>query len=110
MARLRALVEEAVPGLRLVAEARRDPLLAADDHRRYAIPDAPHEPSAEERAAVGEWMRAFEERWVDEPVPALEGRTPGEAWDDPRTRPDVEALLEGPGPMNGRRIRSLLQG
>lgn len=53
---------------------------------------------------------AYERKRVDEPVPALGDRTPREAWADPDTRAQVEALLHGPGPMDADRIRGLLDG
>lgn len=38
-------------------------------------------------------MADHEARWVDEPVPALGGRTPRQALDDPTRREDLFALL-----------------
>lgn len=46
--------------------------------------------AAEMMAAM---MREHEDRWVDEPVPALAGLTPRQAAADPTRREDLEALL-----------------
>jgi hypothetical protein len=45
------------------------------------------------RAQLEELMRAKEEAWLDERVPALGGLTPREAADDPTRREDLEGLL-----------------
>ncbi|MFP5283682.1 MAG: SEC-C domain-containing protein [Actinomycetes bacterium] len=47
----------------------------------------------EVRAALAQHMRAYEEQWLDLPVPALAGRTPREAADDPTRRDDLVRLL-----------------
>ena len=64
-------------------------------------------------------MARYEQRWVDEQIPALGGRTPRQAVADPIGREEVLQLLAsfpepndaGPGGaigMNPARIRSLL--
>ena len=67
--------------------------------------------------AVEEQVRSHERRWVDEPIPALEGLTPREALDDPTRREDLFALLRemrqqgspgDPGSMSAERIEDLL--
>lgn len=112
MDRLRAQVEATVPGLRPVAEHRTPALVAMDDWRRFAIPDQPHEPPAEARAALAAFLREEEERWCDTSVPAIGGRTPRQAIGDPAGRRDVEALLDAMGTsvdgFDAGRIRSLL--
>jgi hypothetical protein len=47
----------------------------------------------EVRELVEKHMREYEERWVDESVPALGGLTPRQALDDPTRREDLFALL-----------------
>lgn len=84
--------------------------------------DAVDDLAPEERARLTEaldaWMADAEDRWCDEPVPALGGLTPREAAGDPSRRGDLEALLdEFPGPdqlpgqargMDPDRLRALL--
>ncbi len=106
--RLVALVRQALPAARVESEERVDPLLARDDAERFAVPEPPHEPSADERAAMAVFLRGYEERWVDQPVPALGGRTPREAAGDPRLRQRLEALLDQPSTMDDDRLRDLL--
>jgi hypothetical protein len=66
-------------------------------------------------AALEQHIRKLERRWVDEPVPALGGRTPRDAAQDPIGRHELERLLASfddgvgsPGAMNANRIRALL--
>lgn len=60
--------------------------------RRDEPPEAT-EPELEE-AVLGEYARHYR-RWLDEPVPALEGRTPRQASGEPALRPRLEELLGG---------------
>lgn len=54
-------------------------------------------------------VRAYEERWIDLPVPALGGRTPREAARDPRMRERLDAPLAAPsGVMDTDRLRRRL--
>ncbi|QGG94338.1 YecA family protein [Actinomarinicola tropica] len=72
---------------------------------------------AEVQEVVAAQMAEYEERWVDEPVPALGGLTPREALDDPTRREDLIALLremramrppDGAVGMSADRIEGLL--
>jgi hypothetical protein len=62
------------------------------------------------------FIRQQEERWVDEPVPALAGLTPRQAADDPTRREDLIALLHefdqapppGAATFDANRLRGLL--
>jgi hypothetical protein len=45
-------------------------------------------------AALAEFIRAQEQAWLDEPIPALAGATPREAAADPTRRPDLLRLLD----------------
>ena len=47
----------------------------------------------EVRELVDQKMREYEQRWVDESIPALGGLTPRQALDDPTRREDLLALL-----------------
>lgn len=68
----------------------------------------------EVRAAIAEHMRTYEEQWLDLPVPALAGRTPREAADDPTRRDDLIRLLatfpetDDPTAMSPSRLRTAL--
>lgn len=62
-------------------------------------------------------MREYEQRWVEEPIPALDGLTPRQALDDPTRREDLFALLremrsfqppEGAVGMSVERVERLL--
>ncbi len=74
----------------------------------------------EDRAALEEQLDRFmaeqEDRWLDSPIPALDGATPREAAEDPTRRGDLDRLLrdfaaraaewEGPGrAMDAARLR-----
>jgi hypothetical protein len=67
------------------------------------------------RAVLAEFVADYERRWLDEPIPALGGRTPRDAVSDPIGREDVRRLLDSfPEPdagregMDPRRLRSAL--
>jgi hypothetical protein len=66
-------------------------------------------------AALDEYIREQERRWIDEPIPALDGMTPRAAAVDPIGRVALERLLRtfddrplGPGGFDVDRIRALL--
>jgi hypothetical protein len=99
-ARLRTLLLETAPDAVLLSEKRTDAAQAmrearADDARTEApsLEDLPPEARAEVERALDEQMTRWEERWVDEAIPALGGSTPREALDDPTRRSDLIALL-----------------
>jgi hypothetical protein len=52
----------------------------------------PNEP--EMAALLDEFVRDYETKWLDEPIPALDGHTPRQAADDPTRRADLIKLLE----------------
>ena len=67
------------------------------------------------RAALEEYIRTYEENWLDDQIPALAGLTPREAAADPTRRQDLIALLasfdrdeEEPGMMSAKRLRAAL--
>ncbi|MCC5951905.1 MAG: SEC-C domain-containing protein [Acidimicrobiia bacterium] len=73
--------------------------------------------SDELRGFAEQHIRAYEERWVDESVPALGGLTPRQALVDPTRREDLLALLremrllelpEGAAAMSAERVERLL--
>ncbi|MHB1166219.1 MAG: SEC-C metal-binding domain-containing protein [Candidatus Nanopelagicales bacterium] len=76
------------------------------------MPD-PGDPQLAE--ALDRVVREHEAAWLDQPIPALSGRTPRQAADDPTRRPDLARLLdtfpsgEGqPGVMSPDRLRAAL--
>ncbi len=65
-------------------------------------------------AALAEMIRGHEQRWLDEEIPALRGRTPRDAAQDPIGRFELTRLLatfadtDDPTQMSGRRLRAAL--
>ncbi len=45
-------------------------------------------------AAFEEFIRDYEIKWLDEPIPALDGHSPRQAADDPTRRGDLIKLLD----------------
>ncbi|BBZ10530.1 SEC-C metal-binding domain-containing protein [Mycobacterium branderi] len=45
-------------------------------------------------AALEEFIRDYETKWLDQPIPALDGHTPRQAADDPTRRGDLIKLLD----------------
>lgn len=73
----------------------------------------PYDP--EVAAFLGEFIRDYETRWLDEPIPALDGYTPRQAADDPTRRGDLIKLLDSfpagaaaRGGMDADRLREAL--
>ena len=110
--------------LQLVARALPDAELVSDDvldmnemferrreQREFANPDLSN-PNL--RAALEAISRQFEQRWLDETIPALRGMTPRAAANDPIGRIELERLLntfppgDEPGAMNASRLRQAL--
>lgn len=71
-------------------------------------------PTPEQQAELEALMHRMELRWVNEPIPALEGLTPQEALADPIRRDALQRLLNtfppksGPGMLDPVRLRELL--
>nr|WP_116376449.1 SEC-C metal-binding domain-containing protein [Mycobacterium sp. MFM001] len=66
-------------------------------------------------AALEEFIRGYESKWLDQPIPALDGHTPRQAADDPTRRGDLIKLLDsfpsdaaGRGGMDVDRLRAAL--
>ncbi|HET7734823.1 MAG TPA: SEC-C metal-binding domain-containing protein, partial [Nocardioidaceae bacterium] len=119
--RVLAVLRSLQPGLELVHESRspaRDVQEAvsrapADGATRPSPgPEGPEDP--EVASALASFVREYEQAWLDDHIPALDGRTPREAAADPTRRPDLIRLLEsfpaasGPGQMDPARLRSAL--
>ncbi len=67
-------------------------------------------------AALDRFIRDYEQKWLDEPIPALAGHTPRQAAADPTRRDDLIRLLDcfpahhdNPGTMNTDRLRAALE-
>lgn len=124
-ARVRALIETALPEARLREDRRRHPVDIEDEEsendsgagglgRRGLQPVDEADP--EIRAQIEQLMIAKEHEWLDESIPALGGRTPRDAVRDPIGREEVRQLLaswpEPPlgvvGGFRASRLRALL--
>jgi len=117
--RILAVLDELFP-YDVVEDSDADPFDLAgdlDDDEEGVGPIDLNDMPDELREFVDRQMREYEERWCDEPVPALEGLTPREALDDPTRREDLFALLremrqmsppEGGFGMSVDRIEELL--
>jgi hypothetical protein len=111
-----ALVDEAVGDAELIDIDRR----TMEEVARGVDPDDRPEPLDQSDPAIREVLEQFvaemEERWLDESIPALGGRTPREAVKDPVGREEVEQLLasfpaaaeDEPGMMDPDRLRQAL--
>ncbi len=111
----------------LVTLARLDPSATVLDQTRRPVRDAreaaalaalmppasegevdPNDPVM--AAALDDFIRSYETRWLDEPIPALDGHTPRQAADDPTRRGDLIKLLDTfpGGAMDVDRLRAAL--
>ena len=73
----------------------------------------PRDADPELAAALQDYVRGYEQRWLDEPIPALGGVTPRAAAADPTRRDDLVRLLDSfpadngdPGQMSAARLRT----
>ena len=108
------------PTLTVVEESRqparntREAAALTPDARVDAV--EPLDPADPEVAAVlDQFVREYEGKWLDEPIPALAGHTPRQAAADPTRRDDLIRLLDSfpshpdqPGLMNPDRLRAAL--
>jgi SEC-C motif len=116
----------------LATLARLDPAMSVLDDSRRPLRDAREaaelakqlpiagedalDPADPELAALlDEFVRDYETKWLDEPIPALDGRTPRQAADDPTRRGDLIKLLDSfpageadRGSMDADRLRAAL--
>jgi tetratricopeptide (TPR) repeat protein len=104
------------PTLTIVNQSRRP---ARDTREAAALatgeaPAAPLDPTEPEiAAALDAFMRDYEQKWLDLPIPALAGHTPRQAAADPTRRGDLIRLLDtfpsrhdNPGVMDPDRLRA----
>lgn len=113
----------------LATVAALDPAMSVLEDSRRPLGDtrelaelAKQLPATEERepdgpevaAALEEFVRDYETKWLDQPIPALAGRTPRQAADDPTRRSDLIKLLDSfpaaarAGAMDANRLRAAL--
>src|SRR6266536_210760 len=93
--RLERMVHAAVPDVRLLSREQRTPEEAMEGGDPGPEPVPPTDlPFEEVAGALEAFMAEQEERWVDEPVPALGGLTPRQAVADQASRPALESLLD----------------
>jgi SEC-C motif len=113
----------------LATLARLDPAMEVIDDSRYPLRDAREAAELAEQlpitgedalgpemaAALAEFIRDCETKWLDEPIPALNGHTPRQAADDPTRRGDLIKLLDSfpasdaaRGGMDADRLRAAL--
>lgn len=92
--RIQERVLAADPGARLVDESTRpiDDLLSQGESEERALPSS--EPGELDPEVIEQVVRQQEANWVDGPVPALHGRTPRAAAQDPALREELIALLD----------------
>lgn len=116
--RVLAAVRALDPSVMVVSETR-EPAGSPDDIARLSAQHPPTgavlDPRSPEIAAVLEQaVRQYEQAWLDEPIPALSGRTPRECAADPTRRDDLIRLLDTfpdrdePGAMSPARLRAAL--
>ncbi|MFN8036768.1 MAG: SEC-C metal-binding domain-containing protein [Acidimicrobiia bacterium] len=113
---LEATVAVAIPGAEVVAHTVRsiDDAIADHEPGQSSAPVSTDDPAV--RATVAAFIADYERRWLDEPVPALGGRTPRDAATDPIGREQLSHLLDSfPVPddaevasMNPQRLRAAL--
>ena len=116
--RVLGVVGELDPSASVVSQTR-VPAGSLEDIARLHTGNPPLEPGPDlespEIAAVLEHVtRTHEQAWLDQPIPALSGRTPRECAADPTRRPDLIRLLDSfpdtdaPGIMSPARLRVAL--
>lgn len=118
MERVLTLLRRELPDLTVLRDDRKeiDDSVLRNLGRRSPSPALPEMPAGA-ATAMQEWIREREERWCEEPVPALHGMTPREAADDRTRRPEVIRLIDsfpsidltsGAVGMEPERLRELL--
>jgi hypothetical protein len=116
--RVLSVVSELDPSVTVVSQTR-EPAGSVEDIARlqakHPAPGPGLDPESPDMAAVLEQVtRQYEQAWLDEPIPALSGRTPRECAADPTRRPDLIRLLDtfpqthAPGAMSPVRLRAAL--
>jgi hypothetical protein len=113
---LRAVVAAALPGADLVADETQSLGELAEDHDPEDAPAPLDQNDPEIRQVIERYILEMEQRWLDEPIPALGGSTPREAAADPIGREQLTQLLgsfpartpDDPGTFDPDRLRRAL--
>lgn len=99
MDRVLATLARLDPAMTVLDDSRRplhDAREAAELAKQMPVGDEdmldPNDP--EVAAMLDEFIRDYETKWLDEPIPALDGHTPRQAADDPTRRADLIKLLD----------------
>jgi hypothetical protein len=119
MDRVLATLVRLDPTMSVVDDSRRpirDAREAAELAEEMGPPEDALDPNGPEVAEMlGEFIREYEAKWLDEPIPALDRHTPRQAADDPTRRGDLIKLLDSfpaddgtPGRMSAERLRVAL--
>lgn len=117
MDRVLATLARLDPAMRVLEDSRRPLRDAREAAEQLPVtgqgaldPDDP-----ELAGFLDEVIRGYETRWLDEPIPALDGHTPRQAADDPTRRGDLIKLLDSfpagaaaQGAMDADRLRAAL--
>ncbi|OBF91605.1 hypothetical protein A5791_00790 [Mycobacterium sp. 852002-51163_SCH5372311] len=120
MDRVLATLARLDPDMSVLDDSRhpvRDVDEAAEMAEQFAMADEdaldPDDP--EMSTVIQEFIREYETKWLDLPIPALDGQTPRQAADDPTRRGDLMKLLDSfpadaaaRGGMNVGRLRAAL--
>ena len=115
-AELQGIVADALPDAELTGVDARPFEMPADGPVRTSHANLVDMDDPAIRAVLAEHVAGLERRWLDESIPALGGRTPRQAAEDPIGREDLTRLLASfPVPANGQigamdpdRLRSAL--
>ena len=99
MDRVLATLARLDPAMNVLDDSRRplrDAREAAELAKQMPITgeDALDPDDPEVAAFLDEFVRDYETKWLDEPIPALDGHTPRQAADDPTRRGDLIKLLD----------------
>ena len=119
MDRVLATLTRLDPTMQVLNDVRRpmrDAREAAELAAQWPAGENELDPNDPEVATMlDEFIRDYETKWLDEPIPALDGHTPRQAADDPTRRGDLIKLLDSfpaeegtPGRMSAERLRSAL--
>lgn len=99
MDRVLATLKRLDPEMKVLDDIRRpvrDVRDAAELAEEFGVGDEddvdPDDPKV--AAALEEFIRGYEVKWLDQPLPALDGHTPRQAADDPTRRGDLIKLLD----------------
>ena len=97
--RVLAMLARLDPAMNVLDDSRRplrDAREAAELAKQMPITgeDALDPDDPELAAFLEQFVRDYETKWLDEPIPALEGHTPRQAADDPTRRADLIKLLD----------------